>query len=358
MEPLSCDDGRWIVLGRSVLGASHERAGLPNQDALHPAAKTLVETGVLAVSDGHGSAKSFRSDRGAQFAVEVACDLGGQLLQELSHEPHPDLLMVENRAQEQLPKAIVDAWRAKVESDFNKEPFADEELRSLEAQSGVKARAAVEGNPWIAYGTTLLLIVFSRHWMAFIQIGDGDILFVDASGHVQKPVQPDERLLGNETTSLAGDKPWADFRVSTCPIDDQSPCLVLASTDGYANSFVDDAGFQQVATDIFAMISAGGLGGVEHGLESWLNEASRCGSGDDVTLGLIVRSNIIPVTAAEPPAVPILTPHAVAAVEVPALPAACPDAGDVVAERSPQEMPCSAPDAGANSDQQLTRDSS
>ena len=66
-------DYRWGILGHSQLGASHSRQGLPNQDAIR---FFILPDGsppaILAVADGHGSAKSFRSDVGAALAVSTA----------------------------------------------------------------------------------------------------------------------------------------------------------------------------------------------------------------------------------------------------------------------------------------------
>ena len=63
----------WRVIGATVRGASHARSGLPNQDAI----LWRPETGagpllIVAVSDGHGSAKYFRSHEGSRLAVETA----------------------------------------------------------------------------------------------------------------------------------------------------------------------------------------------------------------------------------------------------------------------------------------------
>ena len=69
------------------------------------------------------------------------------------------------------------------------------------------------------------------------------------------------------------------------------PALVLAATDGYANSFADDAGFLQVGSDLLAMIRADGLELVSGELARWLSEVSELGSGDDVTVGTIRGSN-------------------------------------------------------------------
>ena len=70
--------------------------------------------------------------------------------------------------------------------------------------------------------------------------------------------------------------------------DDDAPALVLASTDGYVNSFADDAGFLKVGSDLLAMIRSEGLDQVGIQLEGWLGEVSELGSGDDVSLGLLV----------------------------------------------------------------------
>ena len=64
---------------------------------------------------------------------------------------------------------------------------------------------------------------------------------------------------------------------------------MLAATDGYANSFRDEASFRQVARDLWEMIRDEGVAAVQPHLKAWLNEASRQGSGDDITVGMIWR---------------------------------------------------------------------
>ena len=64
---------RWKALSASVRGASHELGGNRNQDAVrlkNPSGSDDVL--LLAVADGHGSARSFRSDRGSAMAAECA----------------------------------------------------------------------------------------------------------------------------------------------------------------------------------------------------------------------------------------------------------------------------------------------
>ena len=78
----------WRAIGRSVRGASHVRSSLPNQDAI----AWFPESGegpplIVAVSDGHGSPRNFRSDVGSKIAVEETTKLVHSLLV----EGQPDL---------------------------------------------------------------------------------------------------------------------------------------------------------------------------------------------------------------------------------------------------------------------------
>ena len=63
----------WKVAHACVRGSSHQRSGLPNQDAVQctvtPAAQGTVA--VAVVSDGHGSPRHFRSQIGSSLAVST-----------------------------------------------------------------------------------------------------------------------------------------------------------------------------------------------------------------------------------------------------------------------------------------------
>jgi hypothetical protein len=70
--------------------------------------------------------------------------------------------------------------------------------------------------------------------------------------------------------------------------------LILASTDGYANSFKTDADFLQIGQDYLDLLRRGGIARVAHELPAFLEEASKLGSGDDITLCLAVRDPAAP----------------------------------------------------------------
>jgi hypothetical protein len=280
---------QWRIIGHSSRGASHLQSGLPNQDAI---GFWLPESGagppaILAIADGHGSAQHFRSADGARMAVETANAL---LLQfSRAHSGESSLADLQAAASE-LPRIILETWRASVSAHLAAKPFRDEEFERL-GEKEAEARAEISQNPLIAYGATLLAVLITASYALYMQIGDGDVLFVDDTGATSRPVPPDPRLIANQTTSLCQMEAQRDFRLHIESPLVHTPALVLVSTDGYANSFASDADFLQIGADFLAMARAHGLSGVAERLPGILREASEKGSGDDVTFGIMRRED-------------------------------------------------------------------
>jgi hypothetical protein len=112
----------------------------------------------------------------------------------------------------------------------------------------------------------------------------------------------DPRLFANETTSLCMRDAWKAMRVECLAASDALPAILLLSTDGYANSFSQDADFLKVGFDLFQLGRSQGLDVISANLESWLVETSNGGSGDDITLAMICRSDLHEAINPPPPA--------------------------------------------------------
>ena len=288
---------RWRVAGHSVRGATHERAGAPNQDAIH----WLPESGaelplILTVADGHGSHRSFRSESGARFAVETSTQVIRDFL--LGQTRTASLSATKRAAEEWLPVALVRRWLEAVTKHLAAHPFSADELRLLGVNHPEMSEQAAQSNAQVAYGTTILAAAVTTDFILYLQLGDGEILVVADDEEVSSPLPKDQRLFANETTSLCSEDAWRDFRVCFQVVSNRPPALILLSTDGYPNSFRDEAGFLKVGSDILKMIRAEGLDMVNEHLESWLKESTDAGSGDDVTLGLICSVDTIEPKAA------------------------------------------------------------
>ncbi len=288
--------GPWSVFGESVRGAAHARKDLPNQDSLGwwfpRAAGKQGPPLIVAVADGHGSPKCFRSATGAAFATDRAREVARKFLK--SYQFLPDAKMGEALA-ERLSFELERAWKVRVRRDLEDNPLRPDELDLLEQTAGAEARRQVLANPYLAYGATLLLALVTDRGLALLQLGDGDILAVTENGVTRRPLPKDPRLMANETTSLCGPNAWRDFRTVWLPqaSEQPAPALLLLSTDGYANSFQSDKAFVQVGADLLGLLRSEGSAGVCRSLRSWLEESSQLGSGDDITLAALYRCDAI-----------------------------------------------------------------
>jgi hypothetical protein len=279
-------DATWRVVARKKVGANHRRTGLENQDSFGILAPDdgAGDAVAVAVADGHGSATSFRSAVGSRFGVEVSIQLVEELLRAATDTAAGDLKrLLEDRAGKQL----VREWHKKVAAHLAGSPFRDNELSRLEESSGPAAVARVKHEPPLAYGSTLLSAVATRSFMVFWQIGDGDIVVVNADGRVTRPIPHDPELLGNATTSLCSPDAWQNFRSA---FTGSLAPLVLVATDGVANSYTNEDAFLKFGSDVFERISAEGLDAVVDQLPRWLRRISDHGSGDDVSLGILHRT--------------------------------------------------------------------
>jgi hypothetical protein len=269
------------VIGHSVRGASHTQKGVGNQDYI----RWKKDRGrvILALADGHGNAKSFRSATGSMFAVDVSIELASDLLRAAEAKDHRFLSLVKDQLETDIPRTIVHNWLQRVDDDLKRNPFTEQELAALTEQD---KQRLTEHKGRLAYGSTLLTAIATESFVVFWQIGDGDVLTVSGTGKVSRPLPSDPRLIANETSSLCSSNAPQMFRGAV--LGTPAPMIML-STDGFANSFRDDEGFFKFGTDVSKIIVAEGLPAVDASLPDWLAEITERGSGDDVSLGIVCR---------------------------------------------------------------------
>ncbi|MEX1018261.1 MAG: PP2C family serine/threonine-protein phosphatase [Litorilinea sp.] len=273
----------WWAIGASARGASHVRGDRPNQDAL--AWRTHGDAVLLALADGHGSARYIRSHQGAKIAVQVALTQLEQFLQQ-----HHNPATLKRRAEEQLPRTLVRAWQDAVAAQLVRVPLSQAETDTLARIMSTDEQAALAARPQRIFGATLLAAIVTPTFGLFLQLGDGDILTVEADGTVARlPLVEDARLFANQTTSLAGTRAWQDMRVHFQPFVRTAPALILFATDGYGNSFQDESGLFAAAADLHTLLHSQGRPYIRRHLKSWLVQTSELGSGDDISVGLIAR---------------------------------------------------------------------
>ena len=251
------------------IGASHVRKNKPNQDygavesiAVSPDSQIYV----LAVSDGHGSEKSFRSDIGSKTAVNIAIE---ELKNLFSKQPSFDQI---NSQTDIITRRIIFEWKKFVKIHFIENPVNNEDLE-------IKSDLDIQK----IYGATLLVVLITSEYVLYLQIGDGNILAVDGSGNYFEPFEVDPLILGTDTHSLCEKDAIKYCQIRVVP-HQQLPLFVFITTDGLPNSFASDKAFSSSVADIYRIIKKHGLDLVKDEMKGWLKDYTEQGSGDDITI--------------------------------------------------------------------------
>lgn len=276
------------VYAKSVTGASHLRNNIVCQDNCYWK-KDLDDSVIIAIADGHGSEKCAYSDEGAYRAVHAFCDVMAEIMNE--YDGNVDSLkplIDDNRI---LAKRISSLWRKRVARKHSKEHRDKQEITDIESKrTSIRKALAIANNQskvdYMLYGTTLLGIAIFGSVAIVYQIGDGDIQLITADG-VSNLVEA-EKFLGVETYSLAHDMSWNYAKTTIISLESiEKPLLIMLSTDGLSNSYINDIEFSKCCKDYFEIIKEEGFDVVKEELESWLSDTTQQGCGDDITVGLV-----------------------------------------------------------------------
>jgi hypothetical protein len=279
--------GGWQAVTATERGAAHRGAGLPNQDAVEV---VPLGTGgmVAAVADGHGHSRHFRSARGAQLAVSIAC----QAARDLAGAPGglPAAAEATAELRRVLVPAVVGQWREAVHRDVAADPFTS-------AEEAVRRGDDVT----IPYGTTLLVAIGAADRLLLAQIGDGDIVCIRRDGTALSAVPGDPLLDGRHTTSLCSVGAADSFRVAAADLASTPLLGALLATDGYSNAQVAQVWESVVSAGLAGLITAGPLSALATELAAQAGQcASVDGSADDTTIALLLTPGAAQHGQAEP----------------------------------------------------------
>ena len=269
----------------TAVGASHIKKGMACQDCSQ--SRENPDCRILVVCDGHGGADYFRSDRGSKLAAVAFMDC----------MENPDLIAALSAAatekqrksrMEQLIKSIIARWNSLVEQDMRQHPFDEDELSGVSE----KARRRYEAGERLqaAYGTTLIGAVLAEDFWLGLQIGDGKCVAVSENGEFTQPIPWDEECFLNVTTSLCDENAAKEFRFC---FSRNLPAAVFIGSDGIDDCFAGD----ERLYDFYRLTLKSFAGTDEETavaqLKEYLPTLSEKGSGDDMSVGILINTDLV-----------------------------------------------------------------
>lgn len=272
-------------------GESHKKNGVVCQDysLKYESSKESGGYSIIAVADGHGSTKYFRSDRGSKLVCEAAIaaikqwfeinkDNKVDKLFKASHETREEVI-------NQIKKSIITIWFENITKDYDENPFTPEEKNKLTEKE--KKIYENDDSKFIkAYGTTLIVVLqHSKFWLG-LHIGDGKCVIYKKNKQLEQPIPWDERCFLNVTTSMSDENALGRLRHY---YSEDMPDAIYIATDGVDDSYSSDERLRSFYDKLTESFRSGDKRVTENELKSFLPILSKQGSGDDISIAGIIN---------------------------------------------------------------------
>lgn len=264
----------------SVMGASHEKTGLPCQDS--SAFKIGDHYAIAVVADGHGSKKHFRSHLGSEFAVEATIEAIDRFYEDREalekNLPENHKMIIKN-----IQKQIISNWNKKVEKHLAENPVTDEEKSKFTPE---EFEAIL---PESYYGTTLVAGISGDDYTFGVQIGDGSLVAVFEDGKAVMPMEYNESAPANVTASVCNSNAASLFCSFYAP--NKKLIALYGSTDGLYTSFGSEYDFLDYHSIITSQLV--NLETFKEVITNNLAKRSRFGTEDDISLSCIYNNELL-----------------------------------------------------------------
>lgn len=294
-------------LKHTCQGESHKASNKPCQD--FSLAESKDAYAVAIVSDGHGGARYFRSDKGSELAVRCAKKAIAKFVKETSNtqifkgkiltqaginpEKSDDKIYT---ALSWLVSSIIRQWNSEILKDAQTHSITEWEQQHVEQNyldEYTRSLSGDEGTLEKIYGCTLMAYVMTEeYWFAF-QIGDGKMVFfnlVDHGMEANQFIPWDDKCFLNKTTSICDSDAASEFRFAYCG-DGSFPEAVFLGSDGIDDTYGDGDKLTDFYIRIYKEIATSSPKQVKKTLASDLPIISKMGSQDDMSIACIYWNN-------------------------------------------------------------------
>lgn len=258
----------------SKRGYSHAKKDKPCQDAsIYVNGRNYA---AVIVCDGHGGDKHFRSDLGSKIAVGACVESIDDFVKCIEKRKEKTRL---HALLEGYGNYLIFAWRETIKKHYRNNPFLGTEINDFSMET-IKE---LENNPYIAYGSTLILAIVCKENLFIIKLGDGEVRVCTEQG-ITSPVPNSEEFAFGKTASLCNSTASAHIQSRIIPISTVKSCVI--STDGVINSFETEEHFNNFCKTLSDECKEN-IEEFEKDLGDFLPKLTEQGSGDDVSVAIL-----------------------------------------------------------------------
>lgn len=295
-------------------GESHKSNDKPCQDCAY--AESTDGLSMAIVCDGHGGERYFRSQYGAQFAMEITKNAIREFVDNIADSTFTDSegksvfdgapftdysaatatnAQIDCRAHKSLMwlfSSIISQWNAKIAEHARQTDLTDWEKNNVEEkyrEEFLLKRENDEATFEKTYGCTLMAYVQTpNYWFAF-HLGDGKCVSMRVADDrlvCEQPIPWDERCFLNKTTSLCDSNALEEFRYCYQG-DGHFPLAVFLGSDGMDDSYGDGNNLYNFYIQLFKIVIRNGHERAHKELVKSLPVISKRGSKDDMSVACV-----------------------------------------------------------------------
>lgn len=265
-----------IFFTKTSVGYSHLTAGKRCQD--FSASYSDEERSIVTACDGHGGNVYIRSHLGAKFASDAVIDVLRDLERTAFYKNKKEVVA------ENIRLNVLCRWNELVDRHMLKNPIRMSEVSELtEAEI-----LSLKKTPVKAYGTTLNAAMIMGSKIITVSLGDGGCFLVKGGQCISPFPEDEDEPVANITYSLCQDDAFSHLLVTVQETASYEGAVVC--TDGMINPFQNLANFSKAL--VMPAIVTLYLGKQER-LAGFVSDVgSRLGTGDDVSLGIVVKNRL------------------------------------------------------------------
>ncbi len=287
-----------IFFNYSLIGAEHIKNNKECQDysgslSFKSRDNLTDDVFVAVVADGHGGNNYIRSSYGSKFAVEATLKVVEEFAkkidtQEMYDDKHYNILRG-------LASSILNEWHIKIVEHFKNNKFNEVELINVNEDIKNKYMSLNDSfneldNKIVhelakVYGTTLITFVYLNDCCFGLQIGDGRCVAFNKEQEPFEPMPLNEKCFFNKTTSICDSDAIDEF---VFYFSKEKPYAVFLGSDGIDDSYSNMEDVYSLYKSMIKAFSTESEEEVKKEIKDYMQEITDKGSGDDVSVALIV----------------------------------------------------------------------